>query len=154
MITKPISDSTNEDKIQAEAWKRVWNDFPLTQLCLFAVPNGGNRDALEAMKLMATGTLAGVNDMIFYWNGKAYFIEMKDDTGTVRAEQKFFHRSLAIHGMDNYVFRTVDEVYNLIRDIITRFPLSSDDEARKMILLRERREYLKEKKYRKQKRSW
>lgn len=47
---------------------------------LFAIPNGGQRNIKEAVKLVATGTRAGVPDVCLPWSDNYYhgcFIEMK-----------------------------------------------------------------------------
>lgn len=138
----------NEDKIQAKFWLEVWNRLPDARLNTFAVPNGGARDEMEAFKLMATGTLSGVPDMVFFWkNNKVLWIEFKDDEGTVRPTQKFFHQNLGIMGHEYMIARDWVTPFNRIKDIIEADPLNQEEKTAKLALLRERTEWkLKNKK--------
>lgn len=69
---------TAEDKLQAECVK--WFRLQYPKHTLFAIPNGGQRNAVTGALLKKTGTLAGVADLflmyaVFPYNG--LFIEMK-----------------------------------------------------------------------------
>lgn len=66
-----------EDKFQAICFQWAWNQHPLTRRCLWAVPNGGYRDAREGAKFKATGVLAGVHDLHMLWDSQFYTIELK-----------------------------------------------------------------------------
>jgi len=66
-----------EDQFQAKCWQWVWNNYPETRHCLWAVPNGGERTLEVAVKLKATGVLSGVHDMHFLWDGQFYTFEFK-----------------------------------------------------------------------------
>lgn len=52
-----------------------WLD--IKKIFYFAVPNGGTRNKLEAIKLKKQGVRAGVSDMVVFVNQKILFIEMK-----------------------------------------------------------------------------
>lgn len=58
-----------------------WSSYhPIAKNHLFAVPNGGSRNVLEASNLKKTGVRAGVSDYFFAYphNGKSgLFIELK-----------------------------------------------------------------------------
>jgi hypothetical protein len=43
----------------------------------FAVPNGGSRNMLEAVKMKKTGTKKGVFDLVVFLENKIAFVEMK-----------------------------------------------------------------------------
>jgi hypothetical protein len=47
----------------------------------FAVPNGGFRSKVEAAIMKATGTRPGVPDLAFIHEGRAYFLEVKTESG-------------------------------------------------------------------------
>lgn len=133
----------NEDKIQADLWIHIWNELPDTQLNLFAVPNGGSRDPIEAMKLKATGTLAGVTDMVFYWQGRVYWLELKDSAGRTSKNQEFFHENLKLHSFEVFIIRTWREGFKIIKSIVEAHPLSVDQKKQKQDLMERRRAYLK-----------
>lgn len=58
--------------------------YPKLKGRLFAVPNGGRRDAVTASKLKAEGVIAGVSDLILLKSNRDYgalLIEMKKKGG-------------------------------------------------------------------------
>lgn len=66
-----------EDQLQSKCWQWAWNTHPDTRRLLWAVPNGGDRDIMTAIKLQATGVVAGVHDLHFFWRGQLYTFELK-----------------------------------------------------------------------------
>ena len=84
---------------------------------LFAVPNGGRRDAREAARLKGTGVKAGVPDLLFpyrhgYCNGLA--IEMKSTKGRVTPDQAKWHDMLRNAGWQVNVCRSWQEAREVI----------------------------------------
>lgn len=53
----------------------------------FHVPNGGSRHLLEAVKLKAMGTKAGVADIVLVIRGRTYFLELKGSKGKPSLDQ-------------------------------------------------------------------
>jgi hypothetical protein len=107
-----------EDQLQAEFFKHVWNTYPKTRGLFFSVPNGGTRNKIEAMKLKATGLLAGIPDLILLWNGKAYGFEVKTETGVLSPKQKEIHEIWATNGICVHIVRTLAEGIEIIEKII------------------------------------
>jgi hypothetical protein len=74
------------------ALRKAWHALP--DYCrpkVFAVPNGGKRNAAEATNLKAQGVLAGVTDLIIMLPlGKTIWLEMKADEGRMSPTQKLF----------------------------------------------------------------
>lgn len=79
---------------------------------IFAVPNGGKRGRLEAMRLVAEGVSAGVPDLcVPAWR---LWVEMKTETGRLSPVQKDwieYLRSIGdtvivAHGFDDAVTQT------------------------------------------------
>jgi len=57
----------------------------------FSIPNGGTRNAREAMNLKMSGLLPGAPDLVIMGNdGKFNFIELKKIKGTLSTAQKEF----------------------------------------------------------------
>jgi len=68
---------------------------------IFAVPNGGKRTPMEAVKLKASGVLAGVSDIIVLLARGSYHgmcLEMKKDGGRLSPDQSLFLSSAKKHG--------------------------------------------------------
>ena len=60
---------------------------------VFAIPNGGKRDAISAKILQSEGVLAGVPDLCLILNNQVVWIEMKRrEGGKVSEAQKKTHQ--------------------------------------------------------------
>lgn len=73
---------------------------------LFAVPNGGKRDALTGAKLKAEGVVAGVADLILLVPNRFYgalLVEMKTLTGRQSKSQKNWEQIITSEGDYKYV---------------------------------------------------
>ena len=71
------SEHQEQKKLVSEIRKR-YKDF-----LIFAIPNGGKRNRLEAVMLKNEGVLAGIPDLcILMPNNKVIFIEMKKRKGS------------------------------------------------------------------------
>lgn len=106
-------DKKTEDQIQAQIFKWFSNKY-CTKLnnpryCIFAVPNGGLRSKHEAMKLKATGTVAGVSDLIILKPNKAIFVEVKTDIGRQSEEQKKFEEIVKNLGFEYHLVRSLED---------------------------------------------
>jgi hypothetical protein len=53
----------------------------------YAVPNGGARSPVEAAIMKSTGTRAGVPDLAFLHEGRAFYLEVKSATGRATEHQ-------------------------------------------------------------------
>lgn len=79
-----------------------WFDmqYPKHKNQLFAVPNGGQRNVVVALKLKAEGVRAGVADLILMCGlGQVIFIEMKTKKGTQTKSQKHLKRCASKTGI-------------------------------------------------------
>ena len=67
---------------------------------VFAVPNGGSRNVIEAANLKAQGVMAGVSDLILLLPHKVYFIELKNPNGKGRQSpaQREFEDNVRAYG--------------------------------------------------------
>jgi len=83
---------------------------------IFAVPNGGSRNILEAKNLKLTGQMAGVSDLIVLLNKKCIFIEVKVEKGIQSEVQKVFEEKVSLFGFDYYLVRSLEEFKNVIND--------------------------------------
>lgn len=102
-----------EDKIQAEIVTWFTNNYCLKthspRSMIFSIPNGGFRHKIEAMKLKATGMLAGASDLIVIHRSRIYFCELKTDSGILSPSQKDFALRLNENGFEYKIFRSLLE---------------------------------------------
>lgn len=99
-----------EDTIQAEIYKWFHNNYCAMKQCvIFSVPNGGTRNKMEAIKLKATGLVAGVSDLIILMPNKCIFVEVKAERGVQSEKQKFFENKVKLLGFDYFIVRSLDE---------------------------------------------
>jgi len=87
----------NEDIIQAQIFKWYHNEFCTKENnpkhIIFSVPNGAFVNKIQAMKLKATGLVAGVSDLIIVKPNELIFCEVKTETGSQSPEQKKFDKT-------------------------------------------------------------
>ena len=84
---------------------------------LFAIPNGGDRNMLVAVKLKAEGVRAGVLDLFLTipcGNHHGLFIEMKYDKNKPTVEQKEFITRAEARGYATAVCWTAEEAVKVI----------------------------------------
>lgn len=92
----------NEHQEQALLIRWFRLQYPALHLNLFAIPNGGARHIVTAVRLKEEGVVAGIPDLFLMlpksdWHG--LFIEMKAKTGKVSKAQKDF---IALANSYNY----------------------------------------------------
>lgn len=107
-----------EDRLQKEIM-RIYKMLYKKDCLLFAVPNGGSRNAVEAVKLKETGTLSGVSDLILLAkSSRAIFIEVKSSTGRQSPTQKEFEARVNELGFEYFLIKSTKEFIELIEDKI------------------------------------
>lgn len=109
----------NESQLQQSIVMHYNNNYCLknmnTRGLIFAVPNGGSRHFLEAKTLKATGTLAGVSDLILiHTNGKIYFLELKIEKGVQSEVQKDFQKRVEDLGYDYHIIKSLEQFKNIL----------------------------------------
>ena len=102
-----------EHNIQANIFKTIWNTFPKFRRQLFAVPNGGKRNLIEASRLKQTGTIPGIPDLIFVAEGKTIFFELKNEKGKLSDEQKIVISKFKENKFPVYVVRSEIQFYQI-----------------------------------------
>ena len=103
-----------EHKLQVGICK--WLDYT-QDFFYFAIPMGGLRHRLVAIKLKMEGAKAGVADM--FWmvsneNWKGLFVEVKIDKGKQSQSQKDFEAIAIKHGYYYAVVRSIEDCFYLI----------------------------------------
>ncbi len=113
---------TNEDKLQADCFKWMWNTYPETRRCCWHVPNGKKRSKIEAVQLKAMGVLAGVHDIHFYWQSQYYIIELKVLGNQLTDAQESYRDAMLAQGAIFYEVRSFDTFQEIITTILTKTP--------------------------------
>jgi hypothetical protein len=109
-----------EDILQSQIYKYYHNNY-CTKLnnpphLIFSVPNGGFRNKIEAMKMKATGLLAGVSDLIVIQPNRIIFIELKILKGNQSSQQKEFEEKIKKLGFEYYVCKSLEEFKIIIKN--------------------------------------
>ncbi len=108
----------SEDKLQSSIWIKAWNEYPEARRCMWAVPNGGVRNQLEAIKLKATGVLPGVFDMHLYWQNQLYCFEFKVGYNNLSDHQIQWQAAIEKQGAKTFLIRSEEEFFNIFTMII------------------------------------
>lgn len=98
--------SDEEHRIQCTCVRYFNLRYPHLRGRLFAVPNGGRRDATTASKLKAEGVVAGVTDLILLKSNRDYgalLIEMKGPKGRLSESQKQWRDTICADGEYKHV---------------------------------------------------
>ncbi|GIM60531.1 VRR-NUC domain-containing protein [Capnocytophaga canis] len=108
----------HESKLQSACVR--WFKYQYPQYLIFAVPNGGSRNTLEAKRLQQEGVLAGVSDLIVIAPNKTIFIEMKHGKGKQTDKQKDFQKQVQQLGFSYFVCNSFDKFQNIVENEIEK----------------------------------
>lgn len=105
-----------ESQIQQACIRWVRLEYP--RLIVYAIPNGGKRDAVTGAILKAEGVLAGVAD-IFVAKANKYhhglYIEMKAPKGKQVSSQRAFERAVSLEGYQYSLCRSFEDFRAVIK---------------------------------------
>lgn len=110
MDAKACASYESEDLLQAACY--AWfKHYLRKEALLFAVPNGGSRgNKAEALKFVATGTVAGVSDLILLKNFRqAFFIELKNRKKIIDPNQGIFKEKVEAMGFPYFMANTFNQ---------------------------------------------
>ncbi len=114
--------SHEEADIQSDFFSKVKLFFPaIPEKLLFAVPNGGSRNKLEAINLKRQGVKPGVADVLLLIPKGGFAslcIEFKTKTGKQSPDQKEFQRQAQKCGSKYVIVRSVIEAIEEIKDYL------------------------------------
>ena len=116
--TVPIkSEEAREQARLVAGLRKKWNDLPdELRPIVFAVPNGGARDAREGANLKVQGVLAGVPDLIMLIPlAGTCLIEMKAEKGSVSKAQHEVHPHIQALGHTLIVAYSAEEALAALR---------------------------------------
>lgn len=115
-----------EDDIQEEFFKQASLFFPELGKLLFAVPNGGKRNKLEAVRLKRQGVRSGVADVILLipkGGFSSLCIEFKTQIGKQSDEQKLFQQQASEVGNKYIVCRSASQAIEELKLYLQQKPL-------------------------------
>lgn len=115
---KPTDD---EHKIQCVCVRWFRLKYPKLRNILFAIPNGGRRDAVTGAKLKEEGATSGVSDLILLKSNRFYgalAIEMKKPGGYQSPAQKEWQKEVEAMGNKYVVCRSLDEFMKVVTDYL------------------------------------
>jgi len=106
-----------ESKLQIECVKWFRYQYPNYRMLLFAIPNGGKRNAITAQILKSEGVVSGVADLFLSIpKGKFHglYIEMKYGKGIQSDNQKEFEKNVIAMG---YKYIITNSLYDFVKEI-------------------------------------
>lgn len=95
--------------------------YPRLATLLFAVPNGGRRDATTGRIMKAEGVVPGVADLLLLIPSGEYHglcIEMKTEKGRQQDTQKLWQKRVEEQGYLYKIVRSFEEFKNLIEGYV------------------------------------
>ncbi len=111
-----------EADIQSEFFAQAKIFFPsIPEKLLFAVPNGGSRNKLEAINLKRQGVKSGVADVLLLIPKGGFAslcLEFKTKTGKQSPEQKEFQKQAEKCGSKYVIVRSVKEAIDKVREYL------------------------------------
>jgi hypothetical protein len=102
-------------------WRHACKTYAIPEFALFAIPNGGKRDVIEATHLKAEGVRVGVPDLFLAVPSKKWgglFIEMKSTVGRPGANQPEFLEMATKNGYAAHFAYGSDEAIEIIKDYL------------------------------------
>lgn len=110
-----------EDDIQESFFQSVRTVFPYLDKLIFAVPNGGSRNVIEAKRLKKQGVMPGVADILcLVPNGEFKFLcmETKIQKGKQSDDQKVFQKQTEQAGGRYIIFRSAAEGIKILQEYL------------------------------------
>jgi len=109
----------NEDILQAQIYRWYHNEFCTKSTdpkhIIFSVPNGAFISKQQAIKLKATGLVAGVSDLIVVQPNKILFVELKIEKGKQSESQKEFESIVTNLGFEYHLVRSLEQFKQIIK---------------------------------------
>lgn len=110
-----------ESRIQQACVRWFRLQYPKYAGLLYAIPNGGYRNAVTGAILKAEGALAGVADLFLAVPNRHYhgfFIEMKQPKGRQQESQKRFQKAVEEQGYKYSLCYSLEEFMELVNEYL------------------------------------
>jgi hypothetical protein len=106
-----------EDKLQSDCYQWFHGTYPeLRGLVCYNLNNSRNK--IRAMMDKGMGLQKGRCDLVFYYAGRAYMIEMKTENGKQTPDQKKWQEIVGKNGFEYTICRSLNEFQQIIKRII------------------------------------
>lgn len=110
----------SESQLQSECVQWLWNNHPETRGLFFSITNNSEH-VVRGLQRKALGMIAGVADTCFLWNGKAYFIEFKNEIGKQSPDQVRWEITVWKQGFEYVIVRSLFQFQSVIENILQQF---------------------------------
>lgn len=114
--------NNEEAQMQVEFFNKVPFFFPwLPDKLLFAVPNGGSRNKIEAANMKRQGVKRGIADVILQVPKKGFAslcLEFKTLTGKQSGDQREYQRQVEMAGSKYVVVRSVEQALRVMQEYL------------------------------------
>lgn len=110
-----------EHKIQCQMVKWFRLKYPKMKHNLFAIPNGGRRDAVTGARLKEEGVMSGISDLILLKSNRFYgalLIETKTKTGHQSDSQKEWGQKITEDGYKYVIVRSLEDFQREIKQYL------------------------------------
>jgi len=97
----------------------LWFSFQYPKLngLLFHVNNNSN-NVITGGNMKKLGVIPGVSDLIFLFDGRCYFIELKSKKGSQSSDQKIWQKKVEQQNFNYRIIKSLDEFKAFIKQII------------------------------------
>jgi hypothetical protein len=107
----------SEDKLQSDCYRWFHATYPdLRGLLCYNLNNSKNK--IRGMMDKGMGLQPGRSDLVFYYKGVAYMLEVKTEKGTQQQNQKLWEAKITQAGFSYKIFRSKEEFISIILAII------------------------------------
>ena len=107
----------SEDKLHQDCYVWFHNTYPhLRGLLCYNLNNSRNK--IDGARNKAKGLIAGRSDLVLYYSGTAYMIEMKNEDGSQSNEQKEWEAKIKSQGFEYHIIRSLADFQTLITCIL------------------------------------
>lgn len=120
---KKPDDEEHRIQVACVRWFRL--QYPEYADILFAIPNGGRRDAVTGARLKDEGVIAGVSDLIFLKANRFYgslCIEMKKPKGEQSQSQKEWQQAVERAGSKYALCFSLNDFMREVKDYLQYIP--------------------------------
>ena len=106
-----------EDKLQSDCYQWFHRTYPeLRGLLCYNLNNSRNK--IRAMMDKGMGLQKGRSDLVLYYFGRAYMIEMKTENGKQTPEQKKWQEIVEKNGFEYIICKTLEQFQEIIKRIL------------------------------------